>query len=210
MKKKHKKKKQQVMFNVSDDNTLDGTTTPQGSTARGRTHPGGIFTGTFSIQKSYQSSSHRSAGHWSTGHQSSTHRARIHHRSIGPCSNKHKSTSHRSSSHRSLEIDYQTPGKSQLSTITGHLSNYQTSVCGSHTVSTKYTANNKSNLGSEHSFKNESQNPTTTTRRVLVPMESDFSNMSDPSIVIEPPSITRVMQKVLSLIGFLGFIPGIF
>ena len=46
MKKKHKKKKKQIVISdLSDDNSLDGTTTPQGSTARGRTHPGGIFMG---------------------------------------------------------------------------------------------------------------------------------------------------------------------
>ena len=45
----------------------------------------------------------------------------------------------------------------------------------------------KSNLGSEHSYRHEIQNPTNNSRRVLLPLEPDFSNMSDPSVVIEPP-----------------------
>ena len=40
------------------------------------------------------------------------------------------------------------------------------------------------NLGSEHSFINEPQDPATSSR-ILLPLEPDFSQMSDPSVVIE-------------------------
>ena len=43
---------------------------------------------------------------------------------------------------------------------------------------------NRSNLGSEHSYRHEVQNPINNSKRVLEP---DFSNMSDPSVVFEPP-----------------------
>ena len=42
---------------------------------------------------------------------------------------------------------------------------------------------------SEHSLSNEPQN-STTSKRILLPLEPDFSQMSDPSIVIDPPSNT--------------------
>ena len=44
---------------------------------------------------------------------------------------------------------------------------------------------NRANLGSEQSFIHEVQNPPN--NGVLLPQEPDFSNMSDPSIIIEPP-----------------------
>ena len=45
----------------------------------------------------------------------------------------------------------------------------------------------RANLGSEQSFRHEVQNPANNSKRVLLPLERDFSNMSDPSIIIEPP-----------------------
>ena len=83
------------------------------------------------------------------------------------------------------------PGMSQIiqSLVTGHQSTYQTPVSGIHAVSTEHRTSNQSILGSEHAFVNEHQNSTPTTKRVLLPLEPDFSNMSNPSIVIEPPNI---------------------
>ena len=46
---------------------------------------------------------------------------------------------------------------------------------------------NRSNLGSEHSYRHEVQNPTANLKRVLLTLEPAFSNMYDPSVVIEPP-----------------------
>ena len=49
-------------------------------------------------------------------------------------------------------------------------------------------------LGSEHSFINEPQNPATSSR-ILLPLEPDFSQMSDPSVVIEPPNTWRSNER---------------
>ena len=52
----------------------------------------------------------------------------------------------------------------------------------------EYRATNELVLGSEHSIVNEPQNPTTAINILLLPLEADFSNISDPSIVLKPPS----------------------
>ena len=41
-----KNKKQEVLSESSDEDLLDGITTPHGPAAQGRTHPGGNFKGT--------------------------------------------------------------------------------------------------------------------------------------------------------------------
>ena len=48
---------------------------------------------------------------------------------------------------------------------------------------------NLSLRGCEQSFPNEPQNPTAS-KRVLLPLEPDFSQISDPSVIIGPPSNT--------------------
>ena len=50
------------------------------------------------------------------------------------------------------------------------------------------------NLGSEHSFAYEPQNPATSSRMIL-PLEPDFLQMLDPSVVIEPPNTWRSNEK---------------
>ena len=62
MKKKHKKEEQQTVISVlSDNNSVDGMTIPQGSTARERTYPDGIFMGAIGTQKTLPTS-HQSPG----------------------------------------------------------------------------------------------------------------------------------------------------
>ena len=138
MKKKHNKKKQQVVSDVSNDNTLDGTTTLQGFTAWGRTHPGGIFTGTFSTQRSLSPlvTGHPATSQPVTGHplteqefimgqpvtcqlvtSQPTGQSVTCQPVTGQINTSQPITCHQSSSHRSLEIDYQTPGISQLSLV---------------------------------------------------------------------------------------------
>ena len=48
---------------------------------------------------------------------------------------------------------------------------------------------NQTHRSSEHSFSNEPQN-STTSKRILLPLEPDFSQMLDPSIIIDQPSNT--------------------
>ena len=78
MKKKHNKK-QQVLSDSSDENLVNGITTPHGPAARGRTYLGGNFKGTCT----QGSASPPATCHRSTGHQSFTHKTRRHHRSTG-------------------------------------------------------------------------------------------------------------------------------
>ena len=54
---------------------------------------------------------------------------------------------------------------------------------------------NTANLDSEHSVRHEVQNPTNNSKRVLLPLEPDFSNMSDPSVVIELPDNLEIGQQ---------------
>ena len=56
-----KMNKEQVSSESSDEDVQDGTTTPQGTAARGRTHPGGNFKGTCT----QGSTSPPATGHWS-------------------------------------------------------------------------------------------------------------------------------------------------
>ena len=78
MKKKHNKK-QQVLSESSDENLLNGITTPQGPAARGRIHPDSNFNGTCT----QGSASPLASGQWSTGHWSFTHKTTRHHWSTG-------------------------------------------------------------------------------------------------------------------------------
>ena len=50
------------------------------------------------------------------------------------------------------------------------------------------------NLGSEQSFVNEPQNPSSSSK-ILLPLEPDFSKMSDPSVVIELPNTWRSNER---------------
>ena len=75
-------------------------------------------------------------------------------------------TSHRPSSHRSLDRKYQHRG-GQYSLVTSHQTLYQPSFSETHAMSMEFTKNNS--------------------KRVLLPLELDFSNMSDPCVVIKPP-----------------------
>ena len=65
-KRPNKQKKQIVVSDLSDDNSVDVDTTPQGYTARGRTHPSGVFLGAIGTQESL-----------STGHQAPVNQAQI-------------------------------------------------------------------------------------------------------------------------------------
>ena len=73
--------------------------------------------------------------------------------------------------------------------VARHQSTYQTPVSSLHAIGSEYKVANQTHLGSEHSFSNEPQNPATS-NRVLLPIEPEFSQMSDPSIIIDQPSNT--------------------
>ena len=83
-------------------------------------------------------------------------------------------TSHRPSSHRSLDLENINTGESQYSPVSGQL------VMGHQTLYQPTF----SELMPWAWFTN---NTVKNSKRVLLPLEPDFSNMSDLSVVIEPP-----------------------
>ena len=83
-------------------------------------------------------------------------------------------TGHRPSSHRSLDLENLNTGENQYSLATGHRSTghhtlYQPVVSGTHAMGMEFTNNQA------------------TSKRVLLPLEPDFSYMSNPSVIVEPP-----------------------
>ena len=113
-KRPNKQKKQIVVSDPSDDKSVDGNTTPQGFTARVRTHPGGFLMGAIGTQTvlSPPVTNHQSTRHWSTSHQSASHWA-IFHRSTRQQARFHRPARHRSTRHQSSDTRHQAP-------VTGH------------------------------------------------------------------------------------------
>ena len=94
-KKKQNKKRLAVNSDASEDNSFDGSTTPQGYTARGKTHHGGDYMDVECIQS--MSTSHRSTSYWSTSHWSASHRSTT--LVSQSRSTRHQSVYHRSTRH---------------------------------------------------------------------------------------------------------------
>ena len=91
-------------------------------------------------------------------------------------------TGHRPASHRSLELERLNPAEIQESPTTGHdRSQGSRPLVTGHQNIILTTASESHTFGAEFTSKQPS------TPRVLRPLEPDLCNMSDPSIVIEPP-----------------------
>ena len=160
-----------------------------------------IFTSHWSLVTSQPATGHQSTGHWPFAHWT-----RRHHRlatghqppvtgqmGITHGSSSQSITGHRPSSHRSLDLENINTGESQFSPATGHLppvtghqTLYQSTISDTHAIGIELTTY-RANLGYEQSFRHEVQNPANNSKRVLLPLELDFTNMSDPSNIIEPP-----------------------
>ena len=173
MKKKHNKK-QQVLSDSSDENLVDRITTPHGPSAWGRTHPGGNFKGTSSTQRSVSPLALVNRPLVIHPQDKKTSLVTGQPVTSQPVISQ-INTSHSITSHRSLDLDFQTPGRSQYSLVNQSLVSlppvtdyqfvYQTSVGDTHTIGMEFTTN-KSNLGSEHSYEHEFQNPTDNSRKL--------------------------------------------
>ena len=155
--------------------------------------------------------SHRSASHQSTSHRSASLQS-TNYRSPGtgqfitgqpgtgqpvtvislPVTGRLGITRHQSPGTRHLITRHQSRVNQSL--VTGHHSTYQAPVIMWHSMSNDHLVSNISLGGSEQSFPNEPQNPTAS-KRVLLPLEPDFSQMSDPSVIIGPPSNTKSWQS---------------
>ena len=198
---------------VSSDErkTKHGSTAPHGVTGRGKTHIGGKSLGTYSQgSTSPPATGQRSSGFqrptpghrpiaqrtrrhiWPTGHRPPGmpgHRALAtgHSPTTGQMREEETSslpiTGHRPPSHRSLESDRLNPMEIQESQATEHdrSPGSRPPVTG-HPNIIQNIASDSQIFGSEFTSKQPSIS------RVLLPLEPDFSNMSDPSVVIEPPS----------------------
>ena len=125
------KKRLAVTSDLSDDNTIDGSTTPQAYTARGRTHQGGFYSDAKCIQSvSLPVTTHRITAHWSTTHQSTSH-----------WSASHRSTKHQSTRQQSTVSQ---------SPFNGHQSIHQAPVITHQTTNNDYPLANKTHGSSEH------------------------------------------------------------
>ena len=79
------------------------------------------------------------------------------------------------------------------SPVVGLQSSYPASISSHHSRSIERRLPSNDNMASEHSFAHELPNPATSSR--ILPLEPDFSQMSDPSIIIEPPNTWRSNDK---------------
>ena len=88
-------------------------------------------------------------------------------------------TGHRPSRHRSLELDRLNSREIQESPSTGHARSPSNRPPGTgHQNEIQNIASHSHTFGAEFTSKQQS------TPRILLPLEPDFSNMSDPSVVI--------------------------
>ena len=170
----------EAMFDSSDEENWMLSPPPYGPAAQGRTHPGGNSKG-ICTQRSVSppvtgqpATSQTTTGHSPSGQETITDR------SLATCQmgiiqefSSQSITGHRPSSHQSLDRKYQHRGKS---IFTGHWSPvYPPPVIrlfiNLHLVRLMPWAWNSLII---------------TQKRVSLPLEPDFSNMSDPNVVIEP------------------------
>ena len=90
---------------------------------------------------------------------------------------------------------HRTSGTGHL--ITSHQSTYQVPVIIQHSIGNEHWVASQSHRGSEQSFLNEHQNPTAS-KRVLLPLEPDFSQMLYPSIIGPPSNIWQSTDRYTS------------
>ena len=177
-----KKKRSQAMSDSSDEGKIDGNTIPHGPAAGGRP----IKVATLKVLVP-RGTGQPTTGHLPTGQEDITDWPPVTGQmGITHGSSSQSITSHWPSSHWSLDLQNINTGESQFSPATGHQTLYQSTFSDTHAMGMEFTTN-RANLGSEQSFNYEVQNPANNSKRVLLPLEPDFSNMSDPSIIIELP-----------------------
>ena len=129
---------------------------------------------------SYQSSSHRSTNHQLTSHRSTSHQSTSHQ------SNSQPGTAQPGTSHQSSIFDYQSPITDQFITSYSPVFVPQQSYAPSVSSYVSYASNrrlpNIQDTGYEHSKVKEFPNPAASSKQIL-PLEPDFSQMSDPSVI---------------------------
>ena len=95
--------------------------------------------------------------------------------------------------HQSFAYDFQTQFIPGYSPVNMPLQNYAPSISSHVSHGSIRRLPNVHTPGYEHSEMSEFPNPATSSKQ-LIPLETDFSQMSDPSVMIDPPNSTDISQ----------------
>ena len=119
-----------------------------------------------------------STGHWSNTHWTCKKTSQTSQQGITQNVTSQSITGHRPSSHWSLDLENIHPGERQYSPVnqppvTGHQTLYQSVFSDTHAMGLEFTTN-RANLGSEHSFRHEVQNPNNNSKRVFITPGTGF------------------------------------
>ena len=196
-KQKKSKKTKKSQSDMSDSGTVDGSTAPHSYTARGRTHQAGSPADLESDRAlSPPVTSHpvtgqpvnQSPSHWATYHRSSSHRSSSHWSTSQP------GTSQLGSSQpgiglQSFAYDLQTQIPPGYIPINVPVQSYAPSISSHISHGSVHRLSNVLIPGYERSDRLELPNPASSSRQII-PHEPDFSQVSDPSVMIEPPNST--------------------
>ena len=218
-----KSKKTKSQSDLSDNGTHDGSTAPLSYTAWGRTHQGGSpgdlesdqalsppvtgqpitgqqFTSqliTYQLVTSQTITDQQSTGQLITGQQEITSHPVTGHTVTGQALTGQYLTGHPVTGHPVTgQLITGQPGTSLQSFAYDFQNvpsqNYAPSVSNVSNGSIRRLPN-VHNPGYEHSEMSEFPNPATSSKQIM-PLEPDFSQMSDPSVIIDPPISTDVSQ----------------
>ena len=208
-KQKKSKKTKKSKSDMSDSGIVDGSTSPHSYTARGRTHQGGSPADLESDRAlsppvtSHWSSSHRSSSqpvtsHPVTGQLITSHPVTGHPVTGQPVTSQPVTsqpvTSQLGSSQpgiglQSFAYDLQTQIPPGYIPINVPVQSYSPSISSHISHGSVHRLSNVLIPGYERSERLELPNPASSSRQII-PLEPDFLQVSDPSVMIEPPNST--------------------
>ena len=161
-----------------------------------------------SIWLGNKSTSHQTTSHLSIRHRSTSHQSAVSQSLVNPSLNNQAhwstsqpitgqpGTSQPGTSHQSFTSDYQSPVTVQYITsqspvicsqviVSQH--SYPASIIIHVSTGINSRLPNKQNVGYEHSAVQELPNAATSSRQII-PLVLNFSQVSDPSVIVEPPN----------------------
>ena len=181
-KQKKSKKTKKSQSDMSDSGTVDGSTAPYSYTAWGRTHQGGS-----------PALSPPVTGHPVTGQPVTSHPV------IGQLITGHPVTSQPGTSQlgssqlgiglQAFAYDLQTQIPPGYVPVNVPVQSYALSISSHISHGSVHRLSNVLIPGYERSERLELPNPASSSRQII-PLEPDFSQVSDPSVMIEPPNST--------------------
>ena len=210
-KQKKQKKTKKSQSDMSDSGTVDGSTAPHSYTARGRTHQGGSPADLESDRAlsppvtSHQSPVNQSpvTGQLISGHPVTGHPVTGQPVTSQPVTSQ-PGTSQLGSSQTGIGLppfayDLQTQIPPGYIPINVPVQSYAPSISSHISHGSVHRLSNVLIPGYERSERLELPNPASSSRQII-PLEPDFSQVSDPSVMIEPPnsnelSISRPSRK---------------